>query len=78
MIDYEEIYETAEREQSFKRLIPFRRLLFKWYRFHPNDRQRLSTIASHRLNNHKFCGDKCEAVEKFIQENLTLSSILTA
>lgn len=64
-----DIYNKAEAEKSFKSLVPFPKLMYRWQIRHPDDRLRIATLASHKLGHHVWCGDKCDIINKFIWEN---------
>lgn len=66
----QQLYEQAEQAKSFKCLLPYPCLLFRWQKNHPEDLIRIATIASHRTGKHIYCEtpEKCQKVLLFLQE----------
>lgn len=57
---------------DWKYLTPYPELLYKWQKLHIEDVKPIAALASHRIGKHHFCGafqQKCEAIDKFIEEN---------
>lgn len=69
-IEYQELYQKAEENRSWAILVPYPRLLFRYQRLHPEENVRIATVASHKLNHHKWCEttDKCFTIEQFLNK----------
>ena len=77
--DYTNLLAKAEEERSFKCLVPYRNILTRWQRLHPEDMLRIAAIGSHRLDHHIFCTtdgtrftkfdqNKCDTINIFIKD----------
>lgn len=63
-----EIYNRAEKDNSWVQLIPYRKLLFLWQKRHPQDVIKIAKVGSHRSGIHRWCGDKCQEIGAWIKE----------
>lgn len=66
----EELYQLAEEKGSWADLVPYPALLLRYQINHPEENIRIATVASHKLNHHKWCenSDKCYTVEQFLNK----------
>lgn len=75
----EEKYRSAEQAGSFKELIAYPCLLWRWQRKHgAPDFMRIATLSSHQLGNHLYCEnvDKCEKISTFLTKYMPGQSSL--
>ena len=66
----QEIYDNAEKENSFVSLIPHPILLYTWQAKHRQDLIKIAAIASHRLEKHRWCKTQeiCDKIQALINK----------
>lgn len=69
--DHEALYAQALILGSFKTLVAYPCLLFRWQNDHLADVQRIAKVAAHKNGHHQICGEDCKTIGDFIAENST-------
>ena len=59
-------YDEAVTAKSFKSLLPFPCLLFRWQKEHPQDVKTIAKIGSHRTG-HLHCEGKCSSIDRWMR-----------
>lgn len=65
-------YDEAVLAKSWKSLLPYPCLLYRWQMSHPLDSLQISKIASHKLQ-HTLCKEKCRVIDVWMKKVLIQS-----
>lgn len=69
---YQQKYENAEASGTWTSLIADAYLMLRWQIHHPEDLQRIATVAGHKTGRHTYCidVDGCKTVDLFLRKKL--------
>lgn len=59
-------YDEAVKSKSFKSLLPYPCLLYKWQMEYPKDVISIAKVASHKRH-HTLCKEKCQTIDQWMK-----------